>query len=389
MSTQEISKSKQKRLAMENARRDVKKKKNLTVFWAITIPLLIVALILVIIFYRKSQAGEYGKYLLEDGRIDITTSDYAFIDTTSMNFAKADIAPSDEEIESDINSQLASHQVLSEDDSLTIATGAKVKVAYSAILNGEPYASVSEEEGGFDMNLGYASLAKEVDDALIGAKKGDTLTIPVSYAEDYGVESLNGQTITYTVTVLGIYEAPAFNDAFVQEFLSEDASTAEEYKQLLYDQYYQTNLESAIYNFIADNTVVKKQPEDFNKNSFKLLRRMNNEQFQATKEQYAAYGINVNHVYELQGYDNQKDYEAQLKLDVENETAFLLGVQLIYEQSGLTNSPEEVKSYFLNDMGYDETTFNELVEECGMKYLANAVLSQKVINYLVETVPVK
>ncbi len=389
MSNQEISKSKQKRLAAEKARKEVKKKKNLIAFWSITIPLLILVLILFLVNYRKSHLPQYGKGLNANGCIDINTSEYASIDTTSMNFAKADIEPDSASVEADINSQLTAHQVISYDETLTITDGCRVKVAYTANLDGSVYAAASEEEGGFDMTIGYGALSEVVDEALIGQSIGKTVTVPVSYPDDYGVESLNGKTINYIVTVLGIYETAEFDDAFVQEYLYEDASTAAEYRQLIYDQYYDTNLESAIYNFIADSTVVIKYPEEYVDNQLKLMLDLNEKQFQSTKEMYASYGLNVEHVYKMYGYESEKDYKAQMRIDTETDIKYQLGVQLIYEQAGLSVSDEDVKTYFLTKEGYDETTYNDLLEEYGMPYLKNAVINQKVMEYLKETVVVK
>lgn len=390
MSEQNISKSKQKRLQIEKARKDVKKKQNLIAFWSITIPLIIVLIVLAIVFYQKNSQGEYGKYLTSEGLIDVDEKEYVSIDTTSMNFAKADIEPTEEDIQIDIDSLLASHQTLSTDDSLTVNQGDKIHVTYNAILNGTTYASADESTGGMDMLIGNAFLGSDVDEALVGHKKGDNVTISVSYGEDYTDATLAGQVLTYHVTVEGIYTMPEFDDTFVREYLGEEADTAEGYRQMIYEEKYNNNLESAIYNFIDENAVSLKTPDDYIENAYKLMKRDEAETLAYYNSMYANYGLgSYNHLYELYGYESEAAYKEQMMIDLARESTYILAVQTIFHEAGLTNTPDEVRAYYMNEQGYSAEEYTSLVNEYTLNYVAPSSMNHQVMEYLKANVEIK
>ncbi len=63
MSNNEISKAKQKRLDIENARKEQQRKKALANLIAILIPVTIILVICLVYFLYQSKQLNYGKYL--------------------------------------------------------------------------------------------------------------------------------------------------------------------------------------------------------------------------------------------------------------------------------------------------------------------------------------
>ncbi|HPF29226.1 MAG TPA: hypothetical protein PLZ77_03855, partial [Lachnospiraceae bacterium] len=99
MSQNEISKSKQKRLDMENARKTQKKKRAMATMWAILIPLVIVASIIVLVIVYQNSKIDFSRGLTKEGTIaGIDINDYIQVDYQSISFNKADLLPTEDQL---------------------------------------------------------------------------------------------------------------------------------------------------------------------------------------------------------------------------------------------------------------------------------------------------
>ena len=389
MST-EISKSKQKRLEQEQNRKYQKAKKAMVTFWSITIPLmLILAIVAGIVVYQRSKLN-YSKYLTNDGKIrDVNAADFVSLDYESISFKKADLLPSDETIDSDIAYAISSHATVSEDAALQTKSGDRVQISFTATVDGERVAGITEEEGGRTFTIGNEEFTEAYDTALTGRHPGEDFTTEVLFAEDYHDESMAGKNVKIETHVIGIYVDPEFNDEFVTTYYSDKAATAAGYRQSLIDNYYKQNLEQAISNAIEEKVVVNSYPTNYMENMKKVIMAQDKAQMESYNNMYMQYtGSAVyNNVYEMYNYASEDEYQAHVAEEAQSRTKDALTLQYIYEKAGLSNPESDVRSYF-NDLGYDDASFAELQEQYGFGYLAQSVLSIKVLDYLKETINV-
>lgn len=387
MSENEISKSKQKRMAIEKARKDQKKKKALVIMWCILIPLLIVGVIGGIVYYNKASQLNYSKYLNADGTIAVDSIDnYVSLDYKGMTFSKSELMPDDATIESDINAMLDNYKYISQDASLKSQDGDRVNICYTSTLGGVSYNSVTEETGGADITIGSNLISEDFDQALIGHKMGDEFPVEVSYAADYEDATLAGQTVKYEVTFNGVYVTPELDDAFVAENLPEYES-AQAYRQSLVDNYYEQNLRSAISSYVKEHAVISQVPDKFVENLAKIYDVLNQQQFEYYNQLYMSYlGYALyNNVYEMCGYSTQEEYDAFVHQMAVEDTQYTLALQYIYEHENLSNTAEGVQiSFYAN--GYDETSYAQAISDYGMNYMAYTVLPELVEDYLYDTV---
>lgn len=95
--------------------------------------------------------------------------------------------------------------------------GDELVVDFVGSLNG------SEAEGtratGYTLTIGSKSLIPGFEEALVGMKKGEQKTFPLTFPTDYRAEHLKGKSLDFTATVHEIREVrlPEFTDAFVKE----------------------------------------------------------------------------------------------------------------------------------------------------------------------------
>lgn len=95
---------------------------------------------------------------------------------------------------------------LQKDTALEIEDGDKVNIDYVGTVDGVEFEGGNTEGNGADLTIGSGSYIDDFEDQLIGAHPGDTVTVNVTFPEDYGNDELNGKDAVFTVTVNGIYE---------------------------------------------------------------------------------------------------------------------------------------------------------------------------------------
>ena len=98
---------------------------------------------------------------------------------------------------STISAADTSSMTLNTDTSLTVAKGDTVNIDYT----GDGGTATGQ-----DLTIGSGTFIDGFEDQLIGAKVGSTVTVTVTFPEDYGVDSLNGKEATFDVKINGIYQ---------------------------------------------------------------------------------------------------------------------------------------------------------------------------------------
>jgi trigger factor len=97
------------------------------------------------------------------------------------------------------------------------AAGDLVLIDYSGTVDGEPFEG--SEATDLMVELGTENLLPEFDEALLGAKAGDEVTVEVRFPDDHRPESLAGKQASFSVTVKEVREKrlPELDDDFAAE----------------------------------------------------------------------------------------------------------------------------------------------------------------------------
>lgn len=386
MSKNEISKSKQKRLDIENARKEQQRKKALANLIAVLIPVTIILVICLVYFMYQSRQLNYGKYLTEEGLIsDINPADYVLFDYKSLSYNRADLLPDDATVEADIASVCESLATLSDEADLVTISGNTISLSYASSIGGVSYNAVTQE----DYIIGSTAVSDLFDETLIGHNPGDHYQTEISYPADYPDTNLAGVTFTYDVTIHGIYVTPEFTDELVAVNFSSIATTAEGYREYLVQQYFDENLRNAITDSLSNDGTVLNYPADYLENVKKIYLTQNQQQFNMYNQMfYESLGYYAyNSIYEMYGYATEAEYLASIDSIASNDVAYYLAVMTVFENEGMTNTRDEVMNYYF-EQGYDAASFQELETQYHFNYLAQMALADKVTNYLTETVTI-
>ena len=123
----------------------------------------------------------------------------------------------DDEVEAAVQDTLAHNQVETEvTDRTDVQNGDIVDIDYVGKVDGQEYDNGSDQ--GLHLEIGSNIMGiDDFDEGLIGHKKGETVTLNLTFPEDYGTSDLAGQPVVFEVTINGIYtySEPELTDEYV------------------------------------------------------------------------------------------------------------------------------------------------------------------------------
>ena len=176
----------------------------------------------------------------------------------------------DEEFEDEIEAMLDSYSYYEEIVDGTVSEGDRLRVDYAGYKDGVAFAGGT----GYDQEVVASSGTGYIEgfaEAYIGKTIGEEFSFDVAFPADYGVDDLNGQTVTFVTTVHAIVTdnliVPELNDEFVtanfvyanaEEFRIAYRETVE--KQKAY--YVNSQMYTDLWQQVLDNSAVKEYPVD-------------------------------------------------------------------------------------------------------------------------------
>lgn len=395
---EELSKSKTKR---DERRKEVKKEKRhklVTRIIGIVIAVAIVGALAVAIGFniykvaiRTTSSSDFSANLTEQGFIDgVNAEDYITLaDYESLVIPKDEVAATTEEVDENIQSSLEANKEISTDSTLTIADGDKVNIDYVGTINGEEFEGGSSDGAGYDLTIGSGSFIDDFEEQLIGHKPGEKVTVEVTFPTDYSSADLAGQDASFAVTIHGIYVTPELTDEFVQEHFSDVASSADEYRAYLENNYYEQHLEEYLDNFVIDNSTVNSYPKSYLKTLKSLIKYNDEYTLSYYNQMFSQYGVDTyENVWDTRdGIENEVDYEHELTTRAKDSAKEAMVYQAIFQKAGLTMDMDTYLAEMTEENGEDYVT--SMQETYGTGYMAQSRIKELVMDYLMENANVQ
>lgn len=340
---------------------------------------------------RTTSISDFSKGLTENGMIDGISVDscLSLVDYENMVVPMSEVAATDEEVDADIQSTLESNKELMEDSSLEVADGDKVNIDYVGTVDDVAFEGGDSQGQGYDLTIGSGTFVDTFEEQLIGTHPGDEVTVNVTFPEDYSSEDLAGKDASFAVTVHGIYVTPEFTDDFVMTYLSDQASTADEYRTIVKNRFYESHLKEYIQNYIMDNSTMNSYPKKFLKTVKGILKYNDEYSLDYYNQMFAQYGMGgYENVWDTRdGIDSEEAYEAELTERAKDAMKESFVYQGIYEKAGLSLDVDAYLAEITETYGEEYVT--NMKEMYGIGYMAQAKISEMVIDYLMENVNVQ
>lgn len=302
-----------------------------------------------------------------------------------LTVAPYSISVTDDEVQEQIQSNLkAAAKDTKLDKNTAIADGDTVNIDYTGKVDGKKFDGGTAEKQ--DLTIGSGSFIDGFESGLIGHKKGETVTLNLTFPEDYSEESLKGKNVTFTVKINSATRSvvPELNEEFVKE--NSEYKTVKEYTGAVEKQLYNeketeaiNNQKTTLWSAALDNTEVKKYPEK----ELNHYMEFNSEQLDQTAKQY---GVSREDMLKQYGLDDEKDFEAtnedSSKLRVKQEML----IQYIADKEKLSYTEEEKEKLIENfeAQGYDADAIEQQTGRTVNDYAHIELLYEKVLDFLLD-----
>ena len=190
----------------------------------------------------------------------------------SLTFKRSEIEPTEEELQSEIDSLLSDHATEKQVTDRAAADGDTVNIDYAGSVDGVAFSGGTYS--GYSLTLGSGTFIDGFEDQIVGHTPGETFDVTVTFPEGYSDSTdsegntvvLSGKKAVFSVTLNYISEKvlPELTDAWVAENYgeSDDVHTVEELKALYQKMLYNTNLQNAIMDDLLANSTFKELPKE-------------------------------------------------------------------------------------------------------------------------------
>lgn len=280
-------------------------------------------------------------------------------DYSNVEVTDAYVEPTDEDVQSYIDSLLVAVEV--EDENAVVADGDTANINYEGKIDGEVFEGGTGEN--YDLVIGSGTFIDGFEDGVIGMKTGETKDIELTFPEDYWNEEMAGKAVVFTVTVNSIKQVPEFNDEWVAKYSETEETTVDGFKTYVKNMLEESAQMQAreteqmeIWQYIVDNSTVSQIPQSYVTTAEENFDMVNESQAQS-------YGMTLDEL--LEAYGLTQEYYEQQKMVASRESAKNnVLYDALWTKEEMTTDSEEYQKV-LTDL---EEAYGMSVEELKAQY---------------------
>lgn len=286
----------------------------------------------------------------------------------------------DEEIQEEIEETLLLYPVEVTDSSAQVQTGDTVNIDYVGRIDGTEFEGGSDE--GADLRIGSGQFIAGFEDGLIGAVKGQTVVLNLTFPEEYS-EELSGKEAEFTVTVNAIkrpIEEPT--DEWVAANV-EGYYTVEEWEAGIRAQHEEYNGEVAndqvrqkAWMIVVDNCVINEYPEP--------LVEIGKKVYEDAIAEGAAYASRSVEDYVADMGYTMEDYETNMEEFGKNIAARSMICYAISAQEGFALGDEDYQARMQEICEDLQCTEEELITYNGQDTVEQNIMLNRVVDLIME-----
>ena len=283
----------------------------------------------------------------------------------------------DEDVQNEIDNALANYPV---EVDQAAKEGATVNIDYVGKIDGEEFDGGSDQ--GADLKLGSGKFIDGFEDGLIGARKGETRTLNLTFPEDY-TQDLAGKAVEFTVTVNAVKEPLSEpTDQWVADNI-EGYDNLADYKAGIRSEQEESNEQTAenqvryaAWTQVIDNCTINEYPETLVEVGKKL--------YEQQVETYAKYaGMELDAYIESSGL-TQEEYQSNMEEYGKNVAAQALVCQAICDKEGFAIGDDDYQKALQDMLTEYGCTEDELIQTYGQDNVEQSIMLNRVSNLILE-----
>lgn len=283
----------------------------------------------------------------------------------------------DEDVQNEIDNALANYPV---EVDQAAKEGDTVNIDYVGKIDGEEFDGGSDQ--GADLKLGSGKFIDGFEDGLIGARKGETRTLNLTFPEDY-TQDLAGKAVEFTVTVNAVKEPLSEpTDQWVADNI-EGYDNLADYKAGIRSEQEESNEQTAenqvryaAWTQVIDNCTINAYPETLVEVGKKL--------YEQQVETYAKYaGMELDAYIESSGL-TQEEYQSNMEEYGKNVAAQALVCQAICDKEGFAIGDDDYQKALQDMLTEYGCTEDELIQTYGQDNVEQSIMLNRVSNLILE-----
>ena len=283
----------------------------------------------------------------------------------------------DEDVQNEIDNALANYPV---EVDQAAKEGDTVNIDYVGKIDGEEFDGGSDQ--GADLKLGSGKFIDGFEDGLIGARKGETRTLNLTFPEDY-TQDLAGKAVEFTVTVNAVKEPLSEpTDQWVADNI-EGYDNIADYKAGIRSEQEESNEQTAenqvryaALTQVIDNCTINEYPETLVEVGKKL--------YEQQVETYAKYaGMELDAYIESSGL-TQEEYQSNMEEYGKNVAAQALVCQAICDKEGFAIGDDDYQKALQDMLTEYGCTEDELIQTYGQDNVEQSIMLNRVSNLILE-----
>ena len=283
----------------------------------------------------------------------------------------------DEDVQNEIDNAMANYPV---EVDQAAKEGDTVNIDYVGKIDGEEFDGGSDQ--GADLKLGSGKFIDGFEDGLIGARKGETRTLNLTFPEDY-TQDLAGKAVEFTVTVNAVKEPLSEpTDQWVADNI-EGYDNLADYKAGIRSEQEESNEQTAenqvryaAWTQVIDNCTINEYPETLVEVGKKL--------YEQQVETYAKYaGMELDAYIESSGL-TQEEYQSNMEEYGKNVAAQALVCQAICDKEGFAIGDDDYQKALQDMLTEYGCTEDELIQTYGQDNVEQSIMLNRVSNLILE-----
>ena len=283
----------------------------------------------------------------------------------------------DEDVQNEIDNALANYPV---EVDQAAKEGDTVNIDYVGKIDGEEFDGGSDQ--GADLKLGSGKFIDGFENGLIGARKGETRTLNLTFPEDF-TQDLAGKAVEFTVTVNAVKEPLSEpTDQWVADNI-EGYDNIADYKAGIRSEQEENNEQTAenqvryaAWTQVIDNCTINEYPETLVEVGKKL--------YEQQVETYAKYaGMELDAYIESSGL-TQEEYQSNMEEYGKNVAAQALVCQAICDKEGFAIGDDDYQKALQDMLTEYGCTEDELIQTYGQDNVEQSIMLNRVSNLILE-----
>ena len=284
----------------------------------------------------------------------------------------------DEDVDDYIAEVLAENMTLSEVDR-AVEKGDVVDIDYAGYLDGVAFDGGTGNIG--DLEIGSGSFIDGFEDGLIGMKKGEHRSLPLTFPEAYHSAELAGKSVIFEVTLnsVSVYELPAFDDTFVSDLTSEMCTTTAEFREYVYGLIKDNREYDAVIAYMLENTEFGDLNEEFIQANLQSMKDY--------YEMYAQmYGLDLDTFMLYYGVPDAAAFWKDMEEELRKEEKERILLYCVAKNEGVSVSTEEFNERVAELAESYDMTVEEFLAQQDQNYVEQSIFMERGLDVLLENV---